>query len=177
MAQTQLRWWNQLVEVTGGALNLKKCCGMLYQWTPDKYGILCLHDSTVHTPPITLSDVDHSPPIPMLKLNEGTRYLGLYFTTNCDTTPMESHLWEKVVVYTKAFQWTPMNHCKAVVLYKLCFLPALTYPLPTTWLPDRFLDKIHKLSTSTILNKMGFHRTLPRTLVFAPRSIRWNRTQ
>jgi len=84
---------------------------------------------------------------------------------------METHLWEKAVVYTKAFQRTPMTHREAVVLYKSCFLPALTYPLPATWLPDRFLEKIHQLSTSTILNKMGLHRTLPRTLVFAPRSI------
>jgi len=131
-AQTQLRWRNQLVEVTGGTLNLKKCCGMLYQWAPDKHGILHLCESTVHAPPITLSDADHSPPIPLLKLNEGTRYLGLYLTTNCDITPMESYLWDKAVVYTKAFQQTPMNHHEAAILYKLCFLPAITYLLPAT---------------------------------------------
>jgi len=84
---------------------------------------------------------------------------------------MENHLWEKAVVYTRAFQRTPMTHWEAGVLYKSCFLPALTYPLPATWLPDRFFTKVHQLSTSTILNKMGYHSTLPRFLVFAPRSI------
>jgi len=78
--------------------------------------------------------------------NEGTRYLGLYLTTNRNTKPMESHLWDKAVVYTKAFQQTPMNHREAIVLYKLCFILALTYPLPAMWLPDSFLEK----NTSTI---------------------------
>jgi len=36
-------------------------------------------------------------------------------------------------------------------------------------LPATFLEQIHKLSTSTtILNKMGYHQNLPRSLVFAP---------
>jgi len=39
-AQTQLSWWAQLVQVTGGELNPKKCCGLVYQWSPDKHGIL-----------------------------------------------------------------------------------------------------------------------------------------
>ncbi len=59
-AQNQLRWWNQLVKVMGGALNPKKCCGMLYQWAPDKNGILRLCSPTIKPPPITLSDAEHS---------------------------------------------------------------------------------------------------------------------
>jgi len=41
-AQEKLTWWDQLVKVTGSELNPKKCCGMLYMWTPDKRGILQL---------------------------------------------------------------------------------------------------------------------------------------
>ncbi len=135
---------------------------------PDKHGILRLHDPTTHAPPIMLEDNAQSPRIPLLCTHKGTRFLGLYLTTNCDTKPMETHIWEKAVLYTKAFQCTPMNWHEATVLYKSCFLPALTYPFPATWLPDSFLNNIHKLSTSTILNKMGFHQNLPQELVFAP---------
>jgi len=35
-------------------------------------------------------------------------------------------------------------------------------------MPSQFFEHIHCLSTSTILNKMGFHCNLPRSLVFAP---------
>jgi len=47
----------------------------------------------------------------------------------------------------------------------------MAYPLPATWLPDAFFEKIHQMSTSTILNKMGYHCNLPRAMVFAPQTI------
>jgi len=170
-AQNNLRWWNQLVQVTGRALNPKKCCGMLYQWEPDTKGILRLRKPNDEQPTLSLSDDINAHPIQILPPAEGTRYLGIYLTTDRNTKPMERHLWAKTVLYTQAFQRTPMNHREAGVLYRSCFIPAVTYPLPATWLPDRFFDRMHQHSTSTILNKMGYHRTLPRTLVFAPRAM------
>jgi len=170
-AQTKLCWWNQLVQVTGGALNPKKCCGMLYQWEPDTKGILCLCTPAKNQPTISLSDDDHTQLIHILPPSTRTRYLGIYLMTDHNMKPIENHLWEKTLLYTQAFQWTLMNHREAGVLYKLCFLPALTYPLPATWLPDQFFVKVHQHSTSTILNKMGYHHMLPCTLVFAPCSL------
>jgi len=84
---------------------------------------------------------------------------------------METHLWDKAMQYTLAFQKTPMTHHEAGILYHSCFIPALTYPLPTTWLPDKFFEKIHCLSMSTILNKMGYHHNLLRCMVFAPKQV------
>jgi len=62
-----------------------------------------------------------------------------------------------------------MSRREAHVLYRSCFLPAITYSFPAMWISSKFMERIHRLSTSTILNKMGFHRNLPRPLVFAPR--------
>jgi len=31
-AQWQQQWWDQLIQVTGGALNPQKCYGLLYKW-------------------------------------------------------------------------------------------------------------------------------------------------
>jgi len=75
----------------------------------------------------------------MHTLQEGTCYLGVYITTDGSTKPMETHLWKKALLYTKAFQTMPMSKQEVVaVLYRLCFLPALTYLLPAMWLPDLF---------------------------------------
>ncbi len=84
---------------------------------------------------------------------------------------METQLWKKVVLYTVAFQRMHMSRHKAGIIYQSCFIPTLTYPLPTTWLLVQFLDHIHWLSTMMILNKMGFHHTLPQSMVFAPCSM------
>jgi len=160
-AQTQLQWWTQLVNVTGGALNPKKCCGLVYKWEPDKYGILRLSQPQLPATFIEVSINNEHQSIPVPKIHEGTRYLGIYTTVDRNTTPMETNLWTKANIYVTAFHRTPMNRREAGVLYRSCFIPALTYPLPATWLPDRFFDKLHRLSTSTILNKMGFHKNLP----------------
>jgi len=65
-------------------------------------------------------------------MDEGICYLGVYIMGNQNTWPMESHLWEKAMQYTSAFQKTPMTHCEASILYCSCFVPALTYP---SWQP------------------------------------------
>jgi len=64
-----------------------------------------------------------------------------------------------------------MSRREATILYRSCFLPALTYSFPAIGLPSVFFERIHCLSTSTILNKMGFHWNLPRSVVFAPRQL------
>ncbi len=171
MAQTQLRWWGQLVQVTRGALNPKKCCGMLYHWEPDQCGILQLCTPSTPPPPITLIHSDTEQEVGFLQASAGTHYLGLYLTTDRNTRAMETHLLTKATLYTKAFHCTPMNRREARVLYQSCFLLAMAYPLPATWLLDAFFDKVHQMSTLTILNKMGYHRHLPRSMVFTPKAI------
>jgi len=169
-AAIQIQWWEQLVQVTGGSLNPKKCCAIMYSWNPDKSGILRLCKSLPDAASIPTSPDNSRTPIRLARMDEGIRYLGVYITGDRSSKPMEDHLWEKALRYTLAFQKTPMNHREAGVLYRSCFLPALTYPLPACWLPDRFFNRIHCLSTSTVLNKMGFHKNLPRCMVFAPRA-------
>jgi len=156
-AQTQLIWWNQLINITGGELNPTKCCSAVYLWQPDKLGFLRPTQPKPNDPPITLADKNPNDVITRLLLLEGMRYLGVYLAPDGSSQTMEGQLWKKAVTYTTAFQRTHMSRCKAGVLYQACFIPALTYPLPATWLPLTFLDRIHKLSTSITLNKMGFH--------------------
>jgi len=170
-AQNQLQWWNRLVQSSGSELNPQKCCCAFYYWRPDKYGILRLtnpnqHESTVHLDP------EHpNLTIPLLSIAEGTQYLGVYVTRNGATKPMEDHVWKQAVTYTRAFQCTHMSRHKATVLYRSCFLPAITYSFPATWMPPTFLECIHCVSTLMILNKMGFHCNLPRSMVFAPHEV------
>jgi len=102
-AQDQLRWWNKLIQVTGGSLNHKKCCALTYYWTPDWHGILTL------SPPdnldtIILEDDTNQQPITNISLNQGTCYLGLYITGDRNTVPMEQHLWQIALKYTATFQ-------------------------------------------------------------------------
>jgi len=117
-AQTQLQWWNQLIVATGGPLNPQKCCCTVYTWQPDKLGILCL--SQLDSQDISISvNYPHQlqEGIQVLKPSEGTRYLGIYLATSSTTKTMETQLWKKAVLNTKAFQQMHMSRRKAGVLY------------------------------------------------------------
>jgi len=170
-AQAQLQWWNQLVRSSGGALNPAKCCCAVYYWAPDKHGILRPADPAMETLQIHPDPATPTQTIPVLTTQEGTRYLGIYVTHYGHTKLMEDHVWKKAVVYTRAMQRTHMSRREANVLYRSCFLPALTYSFPAMWMPQKCFERIHTLSTSTILNKMGLHSKLPRSMVFAPHDI------
>ncbi len=159
-AQNQLRWWNDLIRVTGGELNPSKCCGAIAAWQPDKFGILRPAYLEHNEICMTLTDTD-TQQIPMLQRSEGTRYLGIYIAPDGTMKTMETQLWKKANLYTIALQRTHLSQREAVIIYRSCFLPALTYPLAATWLSEQFLERIHRLSTATILNTMGYHRNLP----------------
>ncbi len=144
---------------------------MLCAWEPDKRGILKLNPHDSSQMPITLEHSYSAQVISILKLQNITCHLRLYITTDWNTKPMEQHLWQTATLYTAAFHRTPMNCHEVGILCCLCFLPALTYLLQATWLLDAFFDKVHQLSMSTILNKMGYHCNLPRSVVFVPQSM------
>jgi len=91
-AQELLSWWDSLVQVTGGALNPKKCCRMIYSWQPNDNGILQLTPPTLSDSPISLTQGGKQLPITILPPQAGTQYLGLYITTDQNTGPMEQHL-------------------------------------------------------------------------------------
>ncbi len=63
-----------------------------------------LHKPNDKQPTLSLSDDVNAHPIQILPPAEGTRYLGIYLTTDHNTKPMERHLWAKTVLYTQAFQ-------------------------------------------------------------------------
>jgi len=170
-AQAQLQWWNRLVQASGGALNPQKCVCAIYHWQPNENGILRMKDPDTSTAQIVIKPAIMEQKIPLLEANEGTRYLGIYVTWNGSIKPMEDHVWKQAVTYTRAFQRTHMSCREANVLYRSCFLPAITYSFPAMWISSKFLERVHRLSTSTILNKMGFHRNLPRPLVFVPQEV------
>jgi len=61
-----------------------------------------------------------------------------------------------------------MTRREARVIYRQCYLPKVTYPLPATTMS---LDKIYKTQlqvTAQFLNKMGYPVTFPRAVVYAP---------
>jgi len=70
-AMEQVQWWEQLIHITGGSLNPKKCCAIVYSWAPDQQGILCLMTTLPDNDPIPISPDDSKVPIKIACMDEG----------------------------------------------------------------------------------------------------------
>jgi len=64
-----------------------------------------------------------------------------------------------------------MTQREASVIYRQCYLPKVTYPLPATNIPPDKLYQSQQRVTAQFLNKMGYPITFPRAVVYAPREV------
>jgi len=115
--KTQLQWWTQLIQASGGVLNPTKCCCTIYTWSLDTAGILHFDSTTINSKvAIAPCPQQLQQAIQVLKPNKGTHYLGIYITCTGNMKPMQDHIWCQALLYTKAFQQTHMSCREAGVL-------------------------------------------------------------
>ncbi len=55
------------------------------------------------------------------------------------------------------------------MIYKQCYLPTVGYPLPATVIPPEKLNKNQRSTITTFIAKMGYPRSLPRAIAYAPK--------
>jgi len=94
-------------------------------------GMLQLHPLENTQPNILLEQKDMQQPIQILPLNKGTRYLGLYVTTDHNMHPMEEHLWQIATFIQWHFKEPPCHVAKLVSFTD----HVLSWPLHTLFLP------------------------------------------
>jgi len=69
--------------------------------------------------------------------------------------------------FINLLQQCPFPHCDIQVLYKQCYLPTVSYPLPTTTMPPNKLYQLQSPATLVFLTKMGYPHTFPRAVTYA----------
>jgi len=159
-AQTQLQWWTQLVQASGGALNPQKYCCALYYWRPDTSGILHLTTIDPENINIALCNIRLQQTIHGLKLDEGTQYLSLYMTQLRNTKPMQDHVGTKLYFTPKLFN-RPI--CPAVKEAS-CTAPASSQHLPPCSQP--WHSQSNSSSASTNYQHWQFWTRWDTTVIF-----------
>jgi len=64
-------------------------------------------------------------------------------------------------------QKCPLTFREIQMVYKQCYLPTVSYPLPATHIPDKLYD-LQGPAMAVFLTKMGYPRTFPWAIVYAP---------
>jgi len=114
------------------------------------------------TLPITIT-IEHGPqtPIRLLEPHEAHWYLGVQFTMDGNHKTKLQPFQQCNQKYVNLLHQCPFPYCNVEVIYKQCYLPTMSYPLPAMMMPPAKLYKLQSLVTSVFLTKLGYPQTFP----------------
>jgi len=140
------------------------CC----HWKQDAQGTAKVTEPPANHPPIHISTQNNKPTvIRLLKPHEAHRYLGVQFTTDGNCKEELALFHQRNTKFVNLLQQCPFPHCNIQVIYKQCYLPAVSYPLPAATMPPQRLYQLQSPATTAFLSKLGYPCTFPRAIVYA----------
>jgi hypothetical protein len=167
LLQQDAQTWERLLHTSGGKLRPDKCLYYILHWTFDDEGHATpsLPDEDLQ---LTLSTgtatadhtIDHYPH------HKAHRTLGVYLSTDFQTTTALGIQRQKVLTYAARLSQGNLSRHETWVGYFSCFLPKLTYGLSVMTHTRKDLDQLQRPAVAATLAKLGFRRTINRAIVF-----------
>jgi len=108
--------------------------------------------------------------IKRLQHDEAHRYLGVQITTDSNYKKELDMFKQRNTRYIQLLRECPFKHHEIRTIYKQCYLPTVSYPLPATHIPPQQLYDAQSLATTVFLTKLGYPQTFPRSVVYASTS-------
>jgi len=106
-----------------------------------------------------LSATDLTGQLHTLCINKPTKavqLLCIHIAADCNYTTKLNVLKKKQMKYTQFLLHTPLSAHEAMVVYKQCYLPTVTYPLLATNMPPNLIYDTQCTVTSVFLTQMGY---------------------
>ena len=164
--------WNELLNITGGALSLNKCKVSILTWRANYWGIKNpdsgKEDETIYIPSETTGN--RKDPLERISPCNAERILGLRLpilgTMNSE---LEYRIKQMDILARKLYQ-APISHKEAFLIYQTRYKPMVKYCFPVTTFNREELDKIQKKFIFLLLPKLGMNRHTPRDVIYGPTS-------
>ena len=161
--------WENLLHISGGALNLSKCNWSLQFWEW-RNGRPRLQPVNTYDSPLLMTSGD-SPEaniIQRIDNNTAARNLGVYLNANGTFSHHAKFVKAKSDTLAHRLQSSRLSRTLSLVYYRTTFLPSIGYSLPVTSMTDTELQQAQTLMNGVTLNKLGYNRNYPRAAAFAP---------
>ena len=165
--------WAGLLGATGGALELSKCSYHVVCWRFSKQGAPVLTNMSAETPTIEVVDPHTNISQPMEYLSPYTAHktLGHYKEPAGSQQEQYTRLLEKSNASTDFLWKIPLTRLEAWTYYTSCYIPSVTYPLTSSHLSAKQLNKIQQKAMSIIIPRCGLNRHTHRARIYGPRSM------
>jgi hypothetical protein len=161
--------WENLLHISGGALNLSKCSWSMQFWEW-KNGRPRLQPTQVYESPLLMTNGDcpDANIIHRIDNTTATRNLGVYLNAIGTFSHHAKIVKTKSNTLAHRLQSTRLSRTLSMIYYRTTFLPAIGYSLPVTSMTDFELQQIQTMMNSVVMNKLGYNRHYPRAAAFAP---------
>jgi len=169
--QTNINLWHDLLQASGGVLNLSKCVWLCFNWHIGTNG-----RPKIIPPPalaaLSLTVHGHPPEqIPLLDPKAAHRYLGVYLTTDGNCNTEITTFYKRNMQYIQLMRTCPFSHREAFVIYWQCYLPMVGYPLRATFMPPA---RLYKFSNLHLSHQAGLSMLVSASCYIRITGLRWH---
>jgi endonuclease/exonuclease/phosphatase family metal-dependent hydrolase len=171
-AQHDAQCWHDLLNATGGALELPKCSYQLISWRFLNSGLPVLQ-AGVSPFALNVNFADQTgstrtQAIPGMSAYTAHKTLGLYKDPNGAQVRQRKELADKCTKAAAFISRSPLNRDEAWTYYFAIFLPSVGYPLPLCHFSKPVLEKIQRTVMSSLIAKCGYNRKTKREIIYGP---------
>jgi endonuclease/exonuclease/phosphatase family metal-dependent hydrolase len=167
LLQKDAQTWERLLHTSGGKLRPDKCLYYILSWMFDDEGraTLAFPDEELQ---LTLSTGTSTAthPIRHFPHHKAHKTLGVYLSTDFQTTTALQHLRTKVLHYSTRLLKSNLSRHETWLGYFACFLPKVCYGLSVMTHAHKQLSLLQRPAVSATLVKLGFRRTINRSVVY-----------
>jgi hypothetical protein len=161
--------WENLLFISGGALNLSKCCWSLQVWEWHNGRPRLKPMSHLDSPLLmTSGDCPDANIITRIDNTTAARTLGVYLNAIGTFTHHAKILKAKSDTLAHRLQMSRLSRTLSLIYYRTTFLPSIGYSLPVTSMTTAELQQSQTMMNQVILNKLGYNKNYPRSVAFAP---------
>ena len=166
-AQSDAQRWNDLLDLSGGALNPLKCSYHFLYYTFSVDGLPLLKDGSF-APTITIAFKDGNPSVPLKQLSsfKSHKTLGVQKSPHATNTGLFTALSKRNLAHSRVMARSPFTRTEAWSYYHAIYLPSICYPFPSSTLSTGYCNALQRQFKRAFLPKYGFNRNMPNAVVY-----------
>jgi hypothetical protein len=165
--------WNDLLEASGGKLELSKCFYYILSWKFDKEGNrlpMTIAEQRNHQ--VTAIQIktnnNNSVTIQQKEVNTAHKTMGCFKAIDSNEQEQITYLSNKSRQYGRKLYNASLTRKKANMAYKTIYIPSMKYGLSVCSLSCEETESIQKHTLDKFLPFMGFEYRSPRALIHGP---------
>jgi hypothetical protein len=165
--------WNELLEASGGKLELSKCFYYILSWKFDNEGngvpMTIAEQKQQQAAPIQIKTNNNtSVTITQKEVHQAHKTLGCFKAIDGNEQAQIQYLYDKSRQFGRKLHHAPLTRKQANMAYKTIYIPSMRYGLPACSLSCKQIESIQQSTLDKFLPVMGLEHGSPRALIHGP---------